>query len=108
MILIFDIRFDVIGFIVMTVLIPSSDGLETLLLPPEITDTATRAWVASVASEEKSDEDLMRPAAERMAVHFLQEAHSESFPKDAFLFIAGFVNKVSSALLNQLEILTEP
>ncbi|GMG13209.1 unnamed protein product [Aspergillus oryzae] len=93
----------------------SNDSVNTILrwfgdsaVTSEITDTATRAWVASVASEAESDEDLMRPAAEGMAVHFLQEAHSESFTKDAFLFIAGFVNKVSSALLNQLEILTEP
>ncbi|KAB8223451.1 hypothetical protein BDV33DRAFT_188830 [Aspergillus novoparasiticus] len=74
----------------------------------EIPDTATRAWMANVTSETEPDEDLMRPAAKRMAVHFLQEAHSESFTKDAFLFIAGFVYKVSRALSNKLEILTEP
>ncbi|KAB8271474.1 hypothetical protein BDV30DRAFT_146199 [Aspergillus minisclerotigenes] len=79
----------------------SNDSVNTILrwfgdsaVTSEITDTATRAWVASVASEAESDEDLMRPAAERMAVHFLQEAHSESFTKGAFLFIAGFVNKI--------------
>ncbi|KAJ1711953.1 hypothetical protein AFGD_008434 [Aspergillus flavus] len=79
----------------------SNDSVNTILrwfgdsaVTSEITDTATRAWVASVASEAESDEDLMRPAAERMAVHFLQEAHSESFTKDAFLFITGFVNKI--------------
>ncbi|GMF76286.1 unnamed protein product [Aspergillus oryzae] len=81
----------------------SNDSVNTILrwfgdsaVTSEITDTATRAWVASVASEAESDEDLMRPAAEGMAVHFLQEAHSESFTKDAFLFIAGFVNKVKT------------
>ncbi|KAE8377093.1 hypothetical protein BDV26DRAFT_220671 [Aspergillus bertholletiae] len=60
----------------------------------EISDTATLAWVTKVTSRAEADEDLLRPAAKRMAVHFLQEAHSESFTKDAFLFVAGFVNKI--------------
>ncbi|KAE8163699.1 hypothetical protein BDV40DRAFT_299237 [Aspergillus tamarii] len=79
----------------------SNDSVNTILrwfgdsaVTSGISNMATRAWVANVASEAEPDEDLMRPAAKRMAVHFLQEAHSESFTKDAFLFIAAFVNKI--------------
>ncbi|GAB1197216.1 hypothetical protein APSETT444_006507 [Aspergillus pseudonomiae] len=79
----------------------SDDSVNTILrwlgdsaVTSEISDTTTRAWVAKVTSGAKPDEDLMRPAAKRMAVHFLQEPHSESFTKDAFLFIASFVNKI--------------
>ena len=93
----------------------SNDSVNTILrwfgdsaVTSGISNMATRAWVANVASEAEPDEDLMRPAAKRMAVHFLQEAHSESFTKDAFLFIAAFVNKVRSALSKNLEMLTMP
>ncbi|OGM48435.1 hypothetical protein ABOM_003378 [Aspergillus bombycis] len=79
----------------------SDDSVNTILrwlgdsaVTSEISDTAMQAWVANVTSGTEPEEDLMRPAAKRMAVHFLQEAHSESFTKDAFLFIAGFVNKI--------------
>ncbi|KAF7596498.1 hypothetical protein BBP40_001370 [Aspergillus hancockii] len=55
---------------------------------------AARAWIAKVVSKSDPEEDLLKPAAKTMAMHFLQEPHSKSFTKDAFLFIAGFVNKI--------------
>lgn len=54
----------------------------------------SKTWIAGLTSNRNLEEDLLRPAAMRMATIFLQEPHFRPLIRDAFLFVLGFINKV--------------
>lgn len=57
-----------------------------------------RSWILHMASKPG---DLLKPAAKRMAVHWLQESSSVTLLRHAFFFILGFLNKQSNEPMDE-------
>ncbi|KAJ5110271.1 hypothetical protein N7532_002916 [Penicillium argentinense] len=62
-------------------------------------DNESRDWVTGLL-QTKDHRELLTPAAKRMATHLVQEPHFIPLTRDAFLFLAGFLEKVSYLLIS--------
>lgn len=90
----------VLGHLIRSVWVDNDDAVDEILrwfkdstVISQISDKNARKWISDL-TKRKPAEHLLKPAAKRMAMHWLRQASPAPLVRHAFFFILGFLNKV--------------